>query len=108
MTIASALASRIAHPPQGPQAHRLFGDHAGGPHEPAGASLLELLVTTALIGVVTAISAPTFYSYVHAGALRAGAEELSGLMSLARSLAIKENTRVCVNRDTGGSNRIRL
>ena len=29
-------------------------------------------------------------------------------MNLARSVAIKENTRVCVNRDPAGSNRVRL
>jgi Tfp pilus assembly protein FimT len=74
----------------------------------AGASLTELLVTAALIGMISAVSLPTFHSYVHGGALKAGAEELAALMNLARSVAIKENTRVCVNRDPGGSNRVRL
>ena len=73
-----------------------------------GASLTELLVSAALIGVVATISVPTFHSYVHGSALRAGAEELVALMNLARSVAIKENTRVCVNRDVGGSHRVRL
>jgi Tfp pilus assembly protein FimT len=75
---------------------------------PTGAGLTELLVSAALVGLVTAVSVPTFYSYVQGGALKAGAEELAALMNLARSVAIKENTRVCVNRDHGGSNRVRL
>ena len=75
---------------------------------PTGAGLTELLVSAALVGIVTAISVPTFHSYLHGGALKAGAEELAGLMNLARSVAIKDNTRVCVNRDPSGSNRVRL
>lgn len=75
---------------------------------PPGAGLTELLVTAALVAIVTAASVPVFYSYVHGGALKAGAEELRGLMNLARSVAIKDNTRVCVNRDRAGSNRVRL
>jgi Tfp pilus assembly protein FimT len=67
-----------------------------------------LLVSAALIGVIAAISAPTFHSHAHGSALKAGAEELVALMNLARSVAIAENTRVCVNRDSGGSNRVRL
>jgi Tfp pilus assembly protein FimT len=73
-----------------------------------GASLAELLVGAALVGIVVAASVPVFHSHLHGSALKAGAEELAGLMNLARSLAIKENSRVCVNRDTGGSHRVRL
>jgi len=75
---------------------------------PPGAGLTELLVSAAIVGIVTAVSVPVFYSYVHGGALKAGAEELVGLMNLARSVAIKDNTRVCVKRDRAGSNRVRL
>jgi Tfp pilus assembly protein FimT len=74
----------------------------------AGAGLTELLVYTALIGVVAAASVPVFHTHLQGSALRAGAEELVGLINLARSLAIRENTRVCVNRDRGGSSRVRL
>jgi Tfp pilus assembly protein FimT len=74
----------------------------------AGAGLAELLVCAALLGVVVAASVPVFHSHLHGSALKAGAEELAGVMNLARSLAIKENTRVCVHRDTGGSSRVRL
>lgn len=76
--------------------------------DPPGAGLSELLVYAALVGVVAAASIPFFHSYLHGSVLKAGAEELAGLMNLARSLAIKENTRVCVSRDTSGSSRIRL
>jgi Tfp pilus assembly protein FimT len=74
----------------------------------AGASLAELLVVVALIGIVTAASVPMFHTYVHGSAVKAGAEELVTVMNLARALAIKENTRVCVNWDSAGSHRVRL
>jgi Tfp pilus assembly protein FimT len=74
----------------------------------SGAGFTELLVCAALIGVVVAVTVPIFHSHLHGSALKAGAEELVGVMNLARSLAIKENTRVCVNRDPGGSSRVRL
>jgi Tfp pilus assembly protein FimT len=74
----------------------------------AGTSLTELLVCAGLVGVVVAASIPLFHSHLHGSALKAGAEELAGLLNLARSLAIKENTRVCVTRDPGGSSRVRI
>jgi hypothetical protein len=74
---------------------------------PAGAGLTELLVSAALIAAITAASIPMFSTYLNGGALKAGAEELAGIMNLARSIAIRDNTRVCVSRD-GGSHRVRL
>jgi Tfp pilus assembly protein FimT len=67
-----------------------------------------LLVSAALVGLVATMSVPTFNSYAHGSALKAGAEELAALLNLARSVAIKDNTRVCVNRDRGGAGRVRL
>ena len=75
--------------------------------EPAGAGLTELLVSAALIAAITATSIPMFSSYLQGGALKAGAEELAGLLNLARSVAIRGNTRVCVNRDRA-AHRVRL
>jgi Tfp pilus assembly protein FimT len=83
-----------------------FGAPRRGGAAAAGRS--ELLVYAALVGVVAAASVPMFHTHLQGSALKGGAEELAGLMNLARSLAIKENTRVCVNRDRGGSSRVRL
>ena len=74
----------------------------------AGASLAEFLVTAAILGIVMAGSVPLFSTYLHSSSLRAGAEEFATLVNLARSLAITENSRVCVALDPAGSHRVRL
>ncbi|MGH7332956.1 MAG: GspH/FimT family protein [Candidatus Rokuibacteriota bacterium] len=73
-----------------------------------GAGLTEVLVTVAIAAVVTAVSVPVFHTYLWSSSLRAGAEEFATLVNLARSLAIKENARACVNLDPAGSNRVRI
>jgi len=73
-----------------------------------GAGLTELMVTAAIVAVVTAASVPVFYSHLRGSGVRAGAEEFATLVNLARSLAIKQNTRVCLSLDPAGSNRVRL
>jgi Tfp pilus assembly protein FimT len=78
------------------------------PKEAGGAGLADVLVTAAIVAVVTAASVPTFSAYVWSSSLRAGAEEFATLVNLARSLAIKENARACVNLDSAGSNRVRI
>lgn len=73
-----------------------------------GTSLSELLVVAAVLVVISAAALPMFFSYLRASTVRAGAEELVGILNLARSVAIRENVRVCVPRDTTGSNRVRI
>lgn len=73
-----------------------------------GTSVSELVVVAAVLAVISAAALPLFFSYLRASTLKAGAEELVGILNLARSVAIKENVRVCVPRDTGGSNRVRI
>jgi prepilin-type N-terminal cleavage/methylation domain-containing protein len=64
-----------------------------------GFSAAELLVTVALLGILTAIAMPYFLSYWRAATLRAGAEELAGVLNNARQLAISRNRSVCVSND---------
>ena len=71
-----------------------------------GFSLAELMITLSVIAVVSAIAMPSFINYVQAASLRAGAEEMMSVLNTARSVAIKENTQVCVPR--GGTNQVRL
>lgn len=71
-----------------------------------GYTLAELMVVLAVVGVITAIAVPSFVNYVQGATLRAGAEELASVVNTARSVAIKENTLVCVNR--GAGNQVRL
>ena len=62
----------------------------------AGFSATELVVVVAVIGIIMAASAPTFFSYFRTAAVRAGAEEMSAVLNRARQLAIKDNTSMCV------------
>lgn len=61
-----------------------------------GFNLAELLVFVAVIGIITAVSAPAFVSYWRAATLKAGAQELATILNRARSVAISKNTSVCV------------
>lgn len=65
-----------------------------------GISLAELLVVVAVIGIVTAMSAPMFLSYWRSATLNGGAQELRTILNRARSVAISQNTTVCVKRST--------
>jgi prepilin-type N-terminal cleavage/methylation domain-containing protein len=62
----------------------------------AGFSATELVVVVAVIGIIMAASAPTFFSYFRTAAVRSGAEEMSAVLNRARQLAIKDNTSMCV------------
>jgi prepilin-type N-terminal cleavage/methylation domain-containing protein len=62
-----------------------------------GFTLTELLVLVAVIGIITTVSVPAFISYWRSAALKGGARELATILNRGRSLAIAQNTTVCVN-----------
>jgi prepilin-type N-terminal cleavage/methylation domain-containing protein len=62
-----------------------------------GFNLTELLVLVAVIGIITTVSAPAFVSYWRSATLKAGAQELATILNRGRSVAISQNTTVCVN-----------
>jgi len=64
-----------------------------------GYSLAELLVAVAIVGVLAAASAPSFFSYWRAAATRAAARELTSALNQARQLAIARNGPICVRTD---------
>jgi Tfp pilus assembly protein FimT len=64
------------------------------------------MVTLAIVGVITAASAPFFLSYWRAAAIRAAARELTSALNRGRQLAITRNGVVCVLADAAG--RLRL
>ncbi len=64
----------------------------------AGFTAAELIVVVGIIGIIMAASAPFFLSFLHTSTLRAGAEEMSGVLNRARQLAIRDNTSMCVQR----------
>jgi len=64
-----------------------------------GFSLIELLVTLAIIAVVVAASAPYFLNYWRAASTRAAARELTAALNQGRQVAISGNCSVRVATD---------
>jgi type IV fimbrial biogenesis protein FimT len=62
-----------------------------------GFTATELLVVIAVIGIIAAVGVPAFVSYLRAATLKGGAQELATILNQGRSLAIAQNTTVCVN-----------
>ncbi len=70
----------------------------------SGFTMLELMVVIAIAGVLTAVAAPAFSSFISSTRLTSTASRLTADVSLARGEAIKRNSRVlaCV-RNTAGT-----
>ncbi len=62
----------------------------------AGFTLLELMVTIAIIGTVLAIVTPNFFGYLGGSQLRASSQEIYGYFQKAKMEAIKQNYPVTV------------
>jgi Tfp pilus assembly protein FimT len=69
-------------------------------------SVAELLVVVGVLGLLTATGVPYFLTYWQSSRLRGGAEELAAVVNDGRQLAIRNNSFVCVQRQSG-TNRIR-
>jgi len=66
-----------------------------------GMSLLELLIAITLIGILAAISIPSYQKYLQLQKLAGTTENLYFTLQYARSEAIKRNTNVYVSFQTG-------
>lgn len=64
----------------------------------AGFSMVELMVTIAVLAIVTAAAFPSFTALVNGNRLTGSANEMLASLQLARSEAIRRNARVMVCR----------
>lgn len=65
-----------------------------------GFTLVELMITLVLVSILATISVPSFMSLIANNRLTTQANELVSSLNLARSEAIKRNTRVTVCRSS--------
>jgi type IV fimbrial biogenesis protein FimT len=73
-------------------------------NKPTGFTLIELMITLVLVAILATIGVPNFMNLIANNRLTTQANELVSSLNLARSEAIKRNTRVTVCRsDTGTS-----
>jgi prepilin-type N-terminal cleavage/methylation domain-containing protein len=61
-----------------------------------GFTLAELIITIAVIGILSVMAVPAFLRYYQAATLKSGAQQVATMINQARELAIKENGNVCV------------
>src|SRR5262249_35143372 len=67
-----------------------------------GVGLAELIVVVAILGLLAALGVPYLVSYWQASPFTAGAQEHQTFLNGARQLAIRNNTSVCVKRNSPG------
>lgn len=62
-----------------------------------GFTLIEVMITVAIVAIIAAIGAPSLKAFMEANKVRAEAQRISGLLSLARNQAISTNQWVVVS-----------
>lgn len=67
-----------------------------------GLTLLELLTTLIIVGLLGSLALPTLFSFIHEQQLKRAANDLFAAATLARSEAIKSNRPVFLSARQGG------
>lgn len=67
-----------------------------------GFTLVELVITCAMILVLATLAMPSFMTYMRTATVRAAAQEASAILNHARQEAIRQNCSVIAARSTGG------
>lgn len=68
----------------------------------AGFTLIELLTTMAIVAILLGIGVPSFREFISSQRVKSAASEISSMLILARSEAIKRNRDVTIEQATGG------
>lgn len=88
------------HPSQGP-AGRLRRMRVRA--RPQGFTLLELMITLAVVAILAALATPSFTGVVNSNRLTSQANELVAGIQTARSEALRRNRRITLCRSTDGA-----
>ena len=70
----------------------------------SGFTLLELMITLFIVGILLAVGIPSLKTFMQGNQLVAASNELVSAMHVARSEAIKLNTRVSICESSDGAN----
>lgn len=68
----------------------------------AGFTLIELLIVVAVVGILSALAAPSFDTLIESQRAKSTATDLYIALTRARSEAVKRNTQMTLSPKTGG------
>lgn len=80
-----------------------WGIHTHTRTKQGGFSLLELMVTIAVLGIIVSIAVPSFRQMLRSSRLTSTSNELNALMQTARMEAVRSNGRVEICPTTDGA-----
>lgn len=67
-----------------------------------GFTLIELMITIAIAGILASLALPSFRDYVQTQRVKSASFDLAAALTLTRSEAIKHNTNIVMSQASGG------